>query len=239
MAILRNSTQDGYSVITNNIFRDGRLSLKTRGLLCTMLSLPDGWEFSEKGLTAIIPDGISSIRTGLKQLEEAGYLVRIRERGEDGSFSSVAWVISNTQIVENPQLENPIVDNPNLENRIQLSTKELKTNVSTTKKPISAEKKTAESIIDESEFSDEVKRSLREFAEYRKERKQPLTAIAAEKAINVLRSLPDDETRIKSIDQSILNNWRGLFDVKGSFGNGSNDKRGMVQAHYDESYVPF
>lgn len=238
MAILRNSTQDGYSVITNNIFRDHRLSLKTRGLLCTMLSLPDGWEFSEKGLTAIIPDGISSIRTGLKQLEEAGYLIRVRERGEDGSFLSVAWVISNTPIVENPRLENPIVDNPNLENRIQLSTKGLNTKLSTTKKPISEEKKTAESVIDESEFSDEVKRSLREFAEYRKERKQPLTSMAAEKAINVLRSLPDDETRIKSIDQSILNNWRGLFDVKGNFG-GSNDKRGMAQAHYDESYVPF
>ena len=98
---------------------------------------------------------------------------------------------------------------------------------------------TAESVIEQSEFSDAVKASLREFAEYREERKQPLTAKAAEKAINVLRSLPDDETRIKSIDQSILNNWRGLFDVKGSFGNGSNEKRGMVQAHYEESYVPF
>ena len=98
--------------------------------------------------------------------------------------------------------------------------------------------KTVEEVIDESQFSDEVKRSLREFAEYREERKQPLTAKAAEKAINVLRSLPDDETRIKSIDQTILNNWRGLFDVKGSFGSG-NDKRGMVQAHYEESYVPF
>ena len=84
MAILRNSTQDGYSVITNNIFRDSRLSLKTRGLLCTMLSLPDGWEFSEKGLAAIIPDRMSSTRTGLTQLEETGYLVRVRERGEDG-----------------------------------------------------------------------------------------------------------------------------------------------------------
>ncbi|AXH71816.1 hypothetical protein HOT76_gp39 [Eggerthella phage PMBT5] len=98
---------------------------------------------------------------------------------------------------------------------------------------------TAESVIEASSFSDAVKASLREFAEYREERKQPLTAKAAEKAINVLRSFPDDETRIKSIDQSILNNWRGLFDVKGSFGSGSNDKRGMVQAHYEESYVPF
>ena len=164
--------------------------------------------------------------------------MRVRERGEDGSFSSVAWMVSNTPIVENPRLENPIVDNPNLENHTQLSTKGLNTKVSTTKKPISAEKKTAESVIEESQLSDEVKRSLRELAEYREERKQPLTAMAAEKAINVLRSLPDDETRIKSIDQSILNNWRGLFDIKGSFGSG-NDKRGMVQAHYEESYVPF
>ena len=97
---------------------------------------------------------------------------------------------------------------------------------------------TAESVIEASSFSDAVKASLHEFTEYRAGTKNPLTALAAEKAIAVLMPMPDDESRIKSVDQSILNGWRGLFDVKGNFG-GSNDKRGMVQAHYEESYVPF
>lgn len=241
MAILRNKSQQGFTIVDNYALKDKRLSLKATGLLVKMLSLPDYWEFSEAGLAAIVKDGITSIRSAIKELEGLGYLVRTRNRNDKGAFTDCDWEVIAVPD-DCPQLENPKLDNPTLEithNKALKGNKTTKLNKTTNKAEAEKSNETAESVIEQSEFSDEVKRSLREFAEYREERKQPLTARAAEKAINVLRSLPDDETRVKSIDQSILNNWRGLFDVKGSFGSGSNDKRGMVQAHYEESYVPF
>lgn len=125
MAIMRNRTQQGYTNVNNTIFRDQRLSLKARGLLCTILSLPDCWEFSENGLQSILPaDGKTSIRTALKTLEECGYLVR-RQLREKGKMAGWEWEIFDTpQGFEKPQSENPITVNPKSENRPQLNTKE-------------------------------------------------------------------------------------------------------------------
>lgn len=114
MAILRNRSQSGFTVITNNIFTDKRLPINARGLLCTMLALPDNWEFSEKGLQAILPqNGAASIRTALKVLQETGYLHREQERDEKGRMIGWVWEITNDPSTfehgkncENPRLEN-------------------------------------------------------------------------------------------------------------------------------------
>lgn len=123
MAILKNPNKDKFTVIDNFALRDNRLSLKARGLLVTMLSLPDNWKFSENGLCSIFEkDGQAAIRSGLKELEEAGYLVRERVRDEHGRVSSVNWIV-----YDKPQVENPSVVTPNLEEQPQLNTKELNT----------------------------------------------------------------------------------------------------------------
>lgn len=75
--IIRNKTRDRYTVVLQSITTDTRLSLKDLGLLVKLLSLPDNWKFSEKGLQKIfVNDGLDSIRTGLKNLEKCGYLRR-------------------------------------------------------------------------------------------------------------------------------------------------------------------
>ena len=240
MAILRNKSQQGFTIVDNYALKDKRLSLKATGLLVKMLSLPDYWEFSEAGLAAIVKDGITSIRSAIKELECLGYLVRTRNRNDKGAFTDCDWEVIAVPD-DFPELENPKLDNPTLEithNKALKGNKTTKLNKTTNKAEAEKSNDTAESVIEASSFSDAVKASLHEFTEYRAGTKNPLTALAAEKAIAVLMPMPDDESRIKSIDQSILNGWRGLFDVKGNFGGG-NDKRGMVQAHYDESYVPF
>lgn len=117
MAIIRNSSKDKYTVIDNNILKNKHLSLKARGLLVTLLSLPDNWEFSENGLEKIFNDGITSIRTALKQLEEQGYLKRKQLKDDKGKFTGNEWIV-----IENPLLENPITDNPVSENHTQLNT---------------------------------------------------------------------------------------------------------------------
>lgn len=126
MAILKNPNRDKFTIIDNYALADKNLSLKTRGLLVTMLSLPDNWQFSENGLNKIFPkDGQTSIRTGLKELQENGYLIRERTRDEQGRMSKVNWII-----YDRPRLENPNLVNPNLENRPQYNTNISNTNKS-------------------------------------------------------------------------------------------------------------
>ena len=132
MAILRKNNKEQYTTIPQGILRDERLSLKDIGLLVCMLSLPDNWKFSENGLEAIFKnDGQASIRTGLKRLEETGYLQRKRTRSEDGKLSSVIWYLHDEAVYHpecyKPRLENPSVDNPSLENPPQSNTKESNT----------------------------------------------------------------------------------------------------------------
>ncbi len=80
MQILRNRTQNNFTIISNEILRNRELSLKDRGLLCTLIGLPDSWKFSVKGLASIIIDGKDSIRTSLIKLEKLGYVNRYKER---------------------------------------------------------------------------------------------------------------------------------------------------------------
>lgn len=145
MAVLRKAHKSNFTVIDNQVFKSN-LSLKARGLLCTMLSLPDNWEFSEKGLQMILPaDGQTSVRTAIKELEGSGYLSRTRLRDAKGKVIDWLWTFSdypqeNQTLVETnvqvtglpqcdyPSLENPNLDKPNLETQRQLNTKQSNTN---------------------------------------------------------------------------------------------------------------
>ena len=127
---MRNPNRDKFTVVDNYALRDENLSLKARGLLVTMLSLPDSWQFSENGLCSIFKkDGQSSIRSGLKELEEAGYLVRTRTRDSLGRVSSVDWTI-----YDYPHVENHNVVKPSLDLQPQLNTNQSKTKESNTER---------------------------------------------------------------------------------------------------------
>lgn len=121
MAFLRKEHKENYTCISNDVFRSD-LSLKARGMLCTMLSLPDDWEFSENGLQAILKDGQTSVRSAIKELESAGFLSRTRERDENGRMGKCVWIVCDY-----PRFGNPNLVNSNLDNEPQLSTKEQST----------------------------------------------------------------------------------------------------------------
>lgn len=99
MAILKNKTQNNFTMISNNVLRDKELSLKDRGVLCTLFSLPDGWKFSIGGLSAIVPDGVHAIRTSIVNLENLGYMERTKARGEDGKYISEIEVFTERRTV--------------------------------------------------------------------------------------------------------------------------------------------
>lgn len=127
MAFLRKEHKENYTCISNDVFRSG-LSLKARGMLCTMLSLPDDWEFSENGLQAILRDGQTSVRSAINELESAGFLSRTRERDESGRMGKCVWIVCDY-----PRFENPNLVKSNLGNEPQLSTKQQSTYKPTTK----------------------------------------------------------------------------------------------------------
>lgn len=93
---VRNATQGNFTIIQNNILKNQDLNLRARGLLCTLLSLPDKWEFSIYGLTKIFPDKESAIKKALSDIEAAGYLKRERKRGERGRYCGWVWSIFDT-----------------------------------------------------------------------------------------------------------------------------------------------
>ncbi|MGN1092255.1 MAG: DUF6017 domain-containing protein [Monoglobaceae bacterium] len=147
MAVFRiNKTRD-YTVMSNHHLRNTALSLKAKGLLSLMLSLPDNWDYTTKGLAAICKDGIDSICSTVNELERHGYIIRERTRNEKGQLKEIEYtILEQPKTVlpeqEKPKQENPVLEKPEqaqpiLENTAQLNTnilnkKELNTDVSTT-----------------------------------------------------------------------------------------------------------
>lgn len=116
IAELKKSLQSGYTHVNNEIFHDRELSYKAKGLFCQMLSLPDNWDFKENSIKALATDGISSVRSGLKELMNKGYL--IREPIREGNLI-VDWqytLIDNPRNLENLKIENLKIENLKLEN---------------------------------------------------------------------------------------------------------------------------
>lgn len=138
MAVLRKNKVSDYTVIDNGIFKDKTLSMKAKGLLCQMLSLPDNWEYSIAGLTTLVNDGESAVRSTLKELQDAGYFHREQVR-KDGKIAKIEYVISEVKNCENLVVENLKQENLIQENQGQLNTNTNKRLNSSSKKRIHTE----------------------------------------------------------------------------------------------------
>ena len=93
MAVFRVEKTRNYTVMSNYHLRDKSLSLKAKGLLSLMLSLPEDWDYTTKGLARICKDGVDSICATVRELEGAGYIVRERERHADGTLGDIEYTI--------------------------------------------------------------------------------------------------------------------------------------------------
>ena len=129
MAVFRVERNRGYTVMSNHHLRNRGLTLKAKGLLSQMLSLPDNWDYALAGLSRINREKIDAIREAVRELEKAGYIVRSRERDEKGRLRGADYIIyeqpqtpvSDLPTLENPTLENPTQEKPTLENPMQLN----------------------------------------------------------------------------------------------------------------------
>lgn len=147
MAVFRVEKTKDYTVMANHHLRNKELSLKAKGLLSLMLSLPDDWDYTLKGLARICRDGVDSITAAVNELEEAGYIVRKRVRDNKGRVGSMEYTIlerpkednppkRDFPVQENPVQENPAQKKPEQEKRPQLSTKESNIQQSSTEESI-------------------------------------------------------------------------------------------------------
>ena len=155
MAVYRVERTRDYTVMSNHHLKDTSLSLKAKGLLSLMLSLPDDWNFNMRGLSSICKEGLEAIGSALKELEKAGYMVRNQLRGANGRITDTEYIIyerpqepapadpdtagpdtpppdttlpypGNPDVVE-PDMADPSAENPALLNTKKSNTKKLNT----------------------------------------------------------------------------------------------------------------
>ena len=153
MAVFRIEKNRNYTVMSNYHLRDKSISCKACGLLSKMLALPDGWDYTTRGLAAICKDGLDSIRSALKELEGAGYLERRQLRDDHGRMADVEYIIYETPLRSEPRTDLPYTENPNTvepntvfpdsDNPDLEKPTQLNTNI-----PITKESKTKRSITD-------------------------------------------------------------------------------------------
>ena len=127
MAVYRVEKNKDFTVMCNHHLRNKNLSLKARGLLGTMLSNRDDWVYSLSHLADQCKEGISAVRSGLVELEEAGYVVRKQRRDKNGKFVDVEYIIYENPILENPISENRISDKSMSEDKTVINTIERNT----------------------------------------------------------------------------------------------------------------
>ena len=115
MAVFRIEKTRDYTVMSNHHLRNTDLSLKAKGLLSLMLSLPEEWDYTTRGLARICKDGVDSICAGVRELEDHGYVVRERVRNANGQLGAIEYTI-----LEQPRPPEPKQEKPERENPVQV-----------------------------------------------------------------------------------------------------------------------
>lgn len=219
----------GYTVMSNYHLRDKNLSLKAKGLLSLILSLPDDWNYSINGFVAICKESNTAVVSALNELKSLGYMKIDKVRKENGTFEYIYNIyekpITESPNIEKPTVEKPYLENPCMDNVAQLNTKELNTKELNTDKQntnkINTKKRTVvekEKIKKEKAYyplDEKLDKAFADFIENRKKIKKPMTDIAIDRAIKKLDSLTNDpDEKIEILNQSIVGGWSGLYPLK-------------------------
>ena len=237
MAVIRVNNTKGFTVMSNYHFQDKEISLKAKGLLGLMLSLPSNWDYSVNGLVAIVKENKAAVQTALKELEEHKYLKRTRVQDETGRFDYIYDIYekpydklpctenrcTDIQCTEVQCTENQPQINTNKQNTNKQSTKELNTNEYKEK---NIKKESVNSVIAEYTESKELQDALHGFVEMRNKARKPLTVRAMKLSLNVLDNLAvDDVTKIAIVNQSIVHTWSTFYKLQ----NNNNGQRQLTR----------
>ena len=232
MSVFRINKTKNYTVMSNHHLREKKMSLKAKGLLSMMLSLPDDWNYSIAGLVSICKENETAIKSTLKELSDFGY-VRIDKlppsKTESGRFEYIYNIYEEPQKqqVEKQGVENLPLESQEVENQVQLNTNKQNTKKLNTKekKGKSKKEKFLDSIsnkLQEYDFKQTVEEKILGFFEmwFDNGYKPPVQSIEAQ--LNLLATMGLNE-QLNSIDTSIRQGWRSL-----AYENSSKPRRGFV-----------
>lgn len=205
MSVIRVHKTANYTVMSNHHFKEKGMSLKAKGLLSLMLSLPDDWNYSVSGLVKLSKDGKDGVMSALSELEEFGYLMRSRLVNQKGQFSGIEY-----NIFEAPQREKPIAEKQheeksnaakaNAANPPQLNTNQLNNLFN--------------KLLYELNTQDmELVELYQEYIKSREANKNPLTEKGLERLIARAKKLSRGNVRVEKemLDASIRNNWKDIY----------------------------
>lgn len=226
MAVIRVNNTKGFTVMSNYHFQDKEISLKAKGLLGLMLSLPSNWDYSVNGLVAIVKENKAAVQTALKELEEHKYLKRTRVQDETGRFDYIYDIYekpydklpctenqcTDIQCTEVQCTENQPQINTNKQSTNKQNTKELNTNEYKEK---NIKKESVNSVIAEYTENKDLQDALHGFVEMRNKARKPLTVRAMKLSLNKLNELAlDDVTKIAIVNQSIVHSWSTFYKLQ-------------------------
>ena len=205
MGTFRVHKTGNFTVMSNYHFKEKKMSLKAKGLLSLMLSLPDDWNYSVSGLVTLSKDGKDSVMSALSELEKFGYLSRERVVNEKGQFAGVEY-----NIYEQPKQEKPIAEkqneekqnagNANAENPAQLNTNSI--NYLFNKIGIILNTK-----------DEELLELYKQYIIVRENMNAPLTDVGLVKLVERAKRLSKDNVRVEKIilETAIINNWKNVY----------------------------
>ena len=121
--------RSGFTIINNGVLNNTQLSWKAKGLFAYLWSQSDSWDFYEVEVLKHSTDGRASLRAGLKELEEHGYLKRYRKRDDKGILRESKWILSEQPMFDFPKLDYPTLDNRTLTSTNQNNTNQNNTNL--------------------------------------------------------------------------------------------------------------
>lgn len=237
MSVIRVNNTKGFTVMSNYHFQDKEISLKAKGLLGLMLSLPSNWDYSVNGLVAIVKENKAAVQTALKELEEHKYLKRTRVQDETGRFDYIYDIYekpydklpctenqcTDIQCTEVQCTENQPQINTNKQSTNKQNTKELNTNEYKEK---NIKKESVNSVISEYTENKDLQDALHGFVEMRNKARKPLTVRAMKLSLNELDKLAvDDVTKIAIVNQSIVHSWLTFYKLQ----NNNNGQRQLTR----------
>ena len=209
MSVVRVHKNANFTVMSNHHFKEKKMSLKAKGMLSLMLSLPDDWDYTVAGLVTLSSDGKDGVNTALRELEKFGYLTRKRMTNSKGQFAGMEY-----NIFEQPQ-ENPIAEKPMQEN----STQEI---------PMQEKQPQLNTyhinhlfdllFIELSTKDVELIAAYRDYIKMRDEIDAPLTEISLKKLIERANRLSKGNTKIEQIllENATINQWKNVYPPRES-----------------------
>ena len=220
MSVIRIHKNSNFTVMSNYHFKEKKMSLKAKGLLSLMLSLPDDWNYSISGLVTLSKDGKDSVMSALGELETFGYLERTRLVNSKGQFSGIEYNIFEEPQLKNPVEENtnegkPILEKANEEKPTQLNTNKLNNN----NNKIINELNTKRNDIDvfEDILKDIVNIELRnlyvDYIEMRRLKNKPMTKRGLKMLISRCERISNFNLREQKqmLEAAIINNWNSVY----------------------------